>query len=151
MFKRKIQTFSVFCVLCSILYFSVTWATPPIEKDHTKHNKNKCHNPQFNLIMPTSGMVDEMQVLRGTVPIKIEMSPKFQGYGRDDGYGVFISVDYKGVFEEDAIEFGKGNVLNMTYQLDTRNLNNGTHVINVNVNDYYNHSGSVLMKVIVDN
>lgn len=163
MFKKKIQIISIVCILCSVLclnfsssnllnfLISVAEATPPIEKDHTKHDKSKCHNLQFNLLMPTSGFVDGMQVLKGIVPVRIEMSSQFQGYGRDDGYGVFISIDYSGVFEQDGIEFGEGNVLNMTYQLDTRNLNNGTHVINVNVNDYYNHSGSVLMKVIVDN
>ncbi len=148
MFKR---TMYIVCILYSVFCMSGVGATPPIEKDHTKHDRSKCHNLQFNLLMPTSGFVDEMQVLRGIVPVKIEMSPQFQGYGRDDGYEVFISVDYSGVFEQDGIEFGEGNFINMTYQLDTRNLNNGTHVINVNVNDYYNHSGSVLIKVIVDN
>lgn len=162
MFKK---TIIIVCILCSVfsilILFSLTtnhyllttevFATPPINKDHTTHDPGKCHNLQFNLIMPTSGFVDNLQVLRGIVPVKIEMSSQFQGYGRDDGYGVFISVDYKGVLEEDGIEFGAGNVLNITYLLDTNGLSNGTHLINVNVNDYYDHSGSVLMKVIVDN
>jgi len=159
MFKKTIY---IVC-MCSVLWFhfsfsqlpnflsSVAEATPPINRDHKTHDPNKCHNLQFSLIMPTSDFVEGKQVLRGTVPIQIEMHPEFQGYGRDDGYGVFISIDYKGGFEEDAIEFGEGNILDMTYQLDTRTLSNGTHVINVNVIDYYDHSGMVLMKVIVDN
>lgn len=151
MFKRKTQIVFIFGVLSSVLWFSITGATPPINKDHSTHPPGKCHNLKFYLIIPESDFVDDMPVLRGRVPVKIEMHPKFKGFGRDDGYGVFISVDYKGVFEEDGIEFGQGNILDITYQLNTRNLNNGTHLINVNVIDYYDHSGSVLMKVIVDN
>ncbi|MBI5196647.1 MAG: hypothetical protein HZA10_10050 [Nitrospirae bacterium] len=156
MFKQKIALISVLCILCFVLWRSIADTSPPIEKDHTKHDPNKCHNLQFNLLMPTSGFVDGIQVLRGIVPIKIEMSPLFQGYGRDTGYEVFISIDYTGVFqygsrEQGGIGFTEGNILNMTYQLNTRSLNNGTHSINVNVTDHYNHFGSVLMRVIVDN
>ncbi len=161
MFKGKIHIISAIWVLFLFLNLSSSYllnfsipeahATPPINKDHTTHDPDKCHNLQFSLLIPTEGVVDGMQVLRGVVPIKIEMSPVYQGYGQEDDYGVFISVDYKGVFEEDGIEFGEGDILDMTYQLDTTTLNNGTHIININVNDYYNHSGSVLLKVIVDN
>lgn len=151
MFKRKTQIVFIFGFLSFVLWFSITGATPPFNKDHSTHPPGKCHNLQFNLIMPASDFVDEMQVLRGIVPIKIEMHPRFKGFGRGDGYGVFMSVDYKGVFEEDGIEFGQGNVLDIIYFLDTNGLSNGTHLINVNVIDYYDHSGIVLMKVIVDN
>ena len=162
MLKRRIQiAFFIVCVLFLSLNLSTSYllnfstsvahATPPINKDHTTHDPAKCHNLQFNLLLPADDLVDNMQVLRGIVPIKIEMSPEYQGYGRDDHYGVFISVDYKGVFEEDGIEFGEGNILDFPDQIDTTTLNNGTHIINVNVNDYYNHTGSVLIKVIVDN
>jgi hypothetical protein len=163
MAKRKIHIIFTFCILFSVLWFclstsqllnflcSVAEAIPAINKDHTTHDPDKCHNLQFNLIMPTSGFVDRMPVLRGIVPIKIEMSPEFQGYGRDSGYRVLISVDYKGVFEENDVKFKEADILDMTYQLDTRDLINGTHLINVNVIDYYNHFGNVLLKVIVDN
>lgn len=166
MFKGKIQAIHIILMLCSLFFVfffnfstsqtlsfltSEAQAITLINKDHTTHNPAKCHNLQFTLIMPTDNFVDGMYVLRDIVPINIEMSLQFQGYGRDNGYVVSIAVDYKGVFEQKDTGFSEGNILDVTYLLDTRNLNNGTHLITVNVIDYYGHFGNMLIKVIVDN
>ncbi len=153
MFKMKISL--MLLLLTIILSFFILTAdveaTPQIEGFHSTHPPEKCHDLKFNLIMPSNGFVSGMEIARGIIPLKIEMHPQFKGFGGEDGYSVFISVDYEGEYAEDDIGFGQGNLLNLIFLIDTTKLSNGAHTINVNVIDYHSHRGMILMKVMVDN
>ena len=81
--------------------------------------------------------------MSGLVPVKIAIDEEDKRWLTDIRFEIMIYLDYVFIFEdEDAYT-------PFTYIWDTRHLNEGEHLLTVNVQGYGDHIGAESRKVII--
>jgi hypothetical protein len=108
---------------------------------HTLHEPGKCHQLGVGIVSPGS-----MTKLSGTCRIATQISEDARGYGREVGHSARYYVDYMLLFEDKVVE-GPAT----TWDWDTRNIPNGTHLLSVACCDHHDHMGSDSVVVEIDN
>ncbi len=110
---------------------------------HEGHEEAACRD-LFLSIEAGSGSLDLVKV---TLEIRASLSDETPGIEGEDGLEVRCYVDYKPRETEKVAKGAKGFVL----KIDTTDLENGEHLISVNVDDLHDHIGSAGVKIRVEN
>lgn len=117
-------------------------------KDHCKHRHHLGHDIEA---CKDSALIIESKQYTQKVKEIFEMwtslHPETNGFGKKDEVEVRYFVDYK-LFKTERLEKGTDR---FNFQIDTRSLKNGEHLITVNVDDLNDHIGSAGVKIMVEN
>ncbi|MBI5286019.1 MAG: hypothetical protein HY878_00315 [Deltaproteobacteria bacterium] len=117
-------------------------------KDHCKHRHHLGHDIEVcrdqMLIIESK---QDTQKVKGIFKMRALLPPGTNGFGKRDGVEVRYFVDYK-PFKTERFEKGTGR---FGFKIDTRSLENGEHLITVNIDDLDDHIGTAGVKVDVEN
>lgn len=112
---------------------------------HARLPQEKRRTPRFSVSFPrhTGRSKEGLPILSGPVPVKIEINEEDRQWLTGIRFEIMLYVDYVFMFEdEDAYT-------PFTYLWDTRRLNEGEHLLTVNVQGYGDHIGAVSRRVII--
>ena len=102
-------------------------------------------SPDFKIIFPESAKKDDLGVpiASGVTPIRVELERKDLKWLTDVRYEVVVFIDGIFIMEDEE------GISPFTYRLDTKHLNDGLHIMTVNIASFEGEVGtySALIKV----
>lgn len=104
---------------------------------HANHAPEDCHEPRFSIAVPTSDAPakDGSPVVSGIVPVRINIHADDEAHLINTRFEAMVFIDTIFLFEEEEATSP------FTYQLDTRALAPGPHLLTVNLLSYDDHVG----------
>jgi hypothetical protein len=112
-------------------------------RQHQDHPGGVCRDP----LLTIQTLPDQCQVVKGTIEIQAQVGGETYSPPDEAGYEARYYIDYK-LFKVE--KFGKG-IKEFKFKLETKNFQNGDHLITVNVDDLHDHIGSAGLNVRVEN
>lgn len=112
---------------------------------HARLPHERRRSPRFSVSFPEHEATDKngLPILSGRVPVKIEIDEEDKRWLTDIRFEIMLYLDYVFIFEdEDAYT-------PFTYTWDTRHLNEGEHLLTVNVQGYGDHIGAQSKRVFI--
>lgn len=111
---------------------------------HSLHKTSNCHEPDFTIEFPRAEInKDGLPILKGRVPVRVSIVPEDKSYMVNKRFEVMFYVDTVFFYEE---EEGSSP---FTFYWDTTKLNNGEHLLTVNIMSYDDHVGAKTKKVFI--
>jgi len=111
--------------------------TLQINMMHKQHPRQFCHEPRVNLSLPENILKTEKgsYILEDKVPIEISVAGVDEEWFRRERYSIHMFVD--GVFISGELE----GYSPYTWVCDPKNLNQGEHLLVVNLSGFKDHIG----------
>lgn len=112
---------------------------------HHKHDPSICHEPRFSISFPNAVNKDKKDApeVTGKTPMRITLDPRDARHLINKRFEIMIYIDGTYFFE---MEEGSSP---FTFDLETKGLRPGPHVVTVNLLSYDGHLGAVSKKVII--
>jgi len=103
-------------------------------------------SPEFEIVFPNNlGSNGEMPIVPEIVPIRVVLSEKDKPRLTEAKYEIGIYLDYIFVMEDEE------GMSPFTYLLNTKGLNDGPHILTVNIGAYTGEVGSKSIRIFVKN
>ena len=112
-------------------------------RQHNDHPEGLCRDP----LLMIQTLPNPCKSVKGMFEIQTSVVGETYNSPNETGYEVRYYIDYK-LFKIEKIEKG---IKNFIFKIDTKNLQNGDHLITVNIDDLYDHIGSAGLRVSVEN
>jgi hypothetical protein len=112
-------------------------------RQHHDHHEGLCRDPSITI----KTLPDPFQFVKGTIEIQASLVGESCYPPDEAGYEARYYIDYK-LYKVEKFEKGINNFI---FKLDTKTLQNGDHLITVNVDDLHDHIGSAGLRVSVEN
>jgi hypothetical protein len=112
-------------------------------RQHHDHHEGLCRDP----LLAIQALPDPCKFVKGTLEIQTSVVGETYNHPDEAGYEARYYIDYK-LFKVE--KFGK-DIKNFIFKLDTKTLQNGDHLITVNIDDLHDHIGSAGLNISVEN
>lgn len=111
---------------------------------HKNHDEKECRDPSLSI--KTKPEASQM-IMKGIFEIRTSLEEKASGFISEFGGEVRYFINYK-LFKTEKFEPG---IKEFVCKIDTAELENGEHLISVNIDDFHDHIGSAGVKIKVEN
>ncbi len=113
---------------------------------HAFHRRAICHEPRFSIELPADlpKTADGVPVVRGSVPLRIRLSPADQIHLIQARFELVLYVDTVFLLEEEE------GYSPFTYLLDTSTIGPGPHLVTVGLLSFDDHIGVATEKIVVE-
>lgn len=112
-------------------------------RQHNDHPEGLCRDP----LLMIQTLPNPCKSVKGTLEIQTSVVGETYGFPDEAGCEVRYYTDYK-LFKVERFEKG---IKNFVFNIDTNDLQNGDHLITVNIDDLHDHIGSAGLRVSVEN
>ena len=112
-------------------------------RQHHDHPEGLCRDPLITI----KTLPDPFQFVKGTIEIQASLVGESCYPPDEAGYEARYYIDYQ-LFKVEKFE---KEMKNFIFKLDTKTLQNGDHLITVNIDDLHDHIGSAGLRVSVEN
>lgn len=112
-------------------------------RQHQEHDEAVCRDP----LIKVATVPDSAEKINGTLELRTSFSEVAPGFKDERGFEVKYFIDYK-LWKTERVEKGLREFI---FRVDTSSLDNGEHLITVNVDDFLDHIGSAGVKIRVEN
>ncbi len=112
---------------------------------HALHKRAKCHEPRFDFeILDIKEYKDkDVPIIEGAVPIRIRLDERDKLDLINSRFEIIFFIDNIFLFEEEE------GTSPFTYRLDTKGLNEGEHILTVNIYSYEDHIASRSKRIFI--
>ncbi len=112
-------------------------------RQHQEHDEGVCKDP----LIKVATEPDSAEKGIGTLELRMSFSEVAPGFEDESGFKVRYFIDYK-LWKTERVDKGMREFI---FRVDTSSLDNGEHLITVNVDDFLDHIGSAGVKIRVGN
>ena len=119
--------------------------TLKINQIHKKHPRQFCHDPKVSVTLPekTLKAKDGAYIIEGKVPVEISIADADKEWFLRERYSIHIFID--GIFAGGELE----GYSPYDWIFDPKNLNEGEHLIMVNLSGFNDHIGIAAIPVCI--